>query len=170
MLESFGGIALNRNTVPSLRNNQWFLALQAEDILEVLKRTPPDETAAILLRVAIEPVVGIVLEEEVNILIGCIVKAVLQRDVVKERVIAVEIVGTRRDFSSNGDFQTIIPQPLGKLKRIVHMGVAGSISRVVEAEREIECAQSIAGDVINLTVQEGTQGTVHREGTGISIG
>jgi hypothetical protein len=52
--------------------------LETEDVSEVLQGATPDEATTILLCITIKPVVGVILEEQVQILVGSIVKSVLQ--------------------------------------------------------------------------------------------
>ena len=57
----------------------------------MLQRSPPDETAAIELRVAFEPVVGVVVEKQLHVFVRRVVESVFQRHIVEERLLAVDI-------------------------------------------------------------------------------
>ena len=68
------------------------VALQSEDVLEVLQGASPDKATAILLSVTFQPVVAIVVEEQLHVFVCRIIETVLQGDVIKERLIAERIV------------------------------------------------------------------------------
>ena len=50
------------------------------------------------------------------------------------------------------------------------MGIACGIGRVVHTEREVESAQRITRNAVDLGVKERAERRVHREGTNIAIG
>ena len=47
---------------------------------------------------------------------------------------------------------------------------AAGIGGVVDAYAHIEGLQSRAGDIVDLALQEGTEGGVHRETAGVAVG
>ena len=120
--------------------------LEAEDVSETLQTTTPDKASTIFLGIAVEPVVGIVLEEEREILVGRIVQTVFQADIIEERAIALLQLGTRRHHATYGDLQPVVEEALGKLERIVGMGLTRTIERLIDTEGEVEGAQGIARD------------------------
>lgn len=63
------------------------LVVFLKQIAEVLYCFLPDETGSILLRIAIEPIVGIVVVEEGDIFVGCVVKTIFKSNVVEERCV-----------------------------------------------------------------------------------
>ena len=50
------------------------------------------------------------------------------------------------------------------------MRIARRVGGVVHAHREVQRAQGVAGDAVDLAVEERAQGGVHGEGTGVAVG
>ena len=63
------------------------LVVFLKQIAEVLYCFLPDETGSILLRIAIEPIVGIVVVEEGDVFVCRVVETVFKGDVVEERAV-----------------------------------------------------------------------------------
>ena len=75
---------------------------------------------------------------------------------------------TRRHLTTNSHLQTVVQEALGKLERIVGMAGTLGIDGVVHTKREVDGAQGIARDMVDLGVEERAEGGVHREGAGIA--
>ena len=80
------------------------------------------------------------------------------------------VILTVGELASYDKIEAVVPKTLGKLERVVGMGVAGSIRALVKTETEIYRAHGTLGDVVDLALKEGVKGTVHREPAGIAIG
>ena len=80
------------------------------------------------------------------------------------------VVVARRYQSANLDLQTVVEESLGKLKGVVGVHRAAGIGGVVDAYAYVEGLQGRTGDIIDLALQEGTEGGVHRESVGVAVG
>ena len=77
------------------------IALETEDILEMLQRASPDETAAVFLCIALQPVVTVVVKEQLHILVRCIIQTVFEGYIVEERLVAIGILCACRHLSTH---------------------------------------------------------------------
>ena len=116
----------------------------------MLHRTAPDKAAAILLGIAVKPVVRVVLEEQIDVFRCVIVQAILQRDIVEEGIVAVGRNGTGRYLAANRQAQAVVQESLGKLEGVVGARLTGGIGRIVHTEREVERAQCITRNAVDL--------------------
>ena len=128
--------------------------LEPEDILEMLQFAPPKEAPAILPYLAFQPVIGISVVEEFEILVGSSAETVFESDIGKERLVGRLSVGTSRHFSTEDDAQAVVPEAFGELERVVGVHGTRCVSSIVDAHGEVERAQRIACDVVDLTLQE----------------
>ena len=151
-------------------DDDFFGIFEAEDVAEAIQLAPPDETHAIFADVALKPVVAVAVVESLEVAGGTLVEAIFERDVVEERVVGAGHVCPRGNLSAQDDAHAIVPKPFGEFERIVGVHVSAGVGHVVESEAQVERSQGFACDVVDLTLEEGTQGVVHRESAGVSVG
>ena len=78
--------------------------------------------------------------------------------------------GTGGHLAADDNLQAVVHEALGKLERIVGVRIARRVGGVVHAHREVQRAQGVAGDAVDLAVEERAQGGVHGEGAGVAVG
>ena len=122
----------------------------------------PDEAAAILAGVAFEPVVGVLVVEHLDVLVGGGTEAILHRHIVEERLFVLFLNLVAGSYlAANLHLQAVVPEALGKLERVVGVRLARGIHVVVEADADVNRLQGAAGEVVDFAFKEGTQRIVH---------
>ena len=135
----------------------------------MLQCASPDETTAVFLCIALQPVVTVVVKEQLHILVRCIIQTVFESYIVEERLVAIGILCTCRHLSSHRYLHPVIPEPLGETEGVVGMHGTRSIGSIIQTDGEVEGAQRITCDIVDLVLEEAAQGTVHGESAGVAI-
>ena len=101
-------------------NSQRLLPPETEDIPEVIEFSAPDETYAVFAGVAFQPVVHILLVEELKVLRTFLVQTILHGYIIEERLLLSHVVvGASSQQSANLDLQSVVEQSLRELERVI---------------------------------------------------
>ena len=141
-----------------------------EDVGKFVQLSFPDKADAILTRVALQPVVDVLVVEDLHILITSGRQAVFHGDIVEERLLLSLDFGTRRHPAAKLYAETVVPETFRKAEAVVGMRLSCGIGGVVEAHLQVDTLQGTCRDVVDLALQERAQCGVHRERIGVAIG
>ena len=121
--------------------------LLLEKVAQTVQAPSPDKAYTIFLGITVEPVVGVVLVEEVQVLVSRVVQTVLDADIIEERPITVIVVRALGDHTTHRQFYTVVPEALCELERVVSTGISLAVETVLHIERHIDGAQGLTCDL-----------------------
>ena len=114
----------------------------------------PKRADAGLREQAFERINRVALIEDAGIASGALVDFVFYADVVDDTLSAVVGFFARTDAAADDDADTIVPKALSKPERVVGCDCSDRGSAGFYAQTNIYGLQSLAGDVLNLILQE----------------
>ena len=90
-------------------------------------------------------------------------KTIFQRHVVNETLILVRIGRAGSHLAANLKRYAVVPQSFGKLERVIGLGITRGRGTTLHTHRDINRLESISGDILNFTLQEGIERIVGLE-------
>ena len=96
--------------------------------------------------------------------------AVLKLHVIEECIVLTACILTCRYLTANSDRETVVPETLSELKRVVGVHLTSLIRVVLHINGEIESAKCRTSNLIDFLLQERTECRVHSEARSIVLG